>query len=229
MKKIGIVGGLSAESTIEYYKILIREYNKQMGGASSPLLVIDSLNLEIVRNLMVNNNWDEVYSTILSSVRNLEKAGAGIIIIATNTIHKIYEQLSNVIKTPIISIMDATAETIKKKKLKKIGLLGTIFTMQDDFYPLAFAKYDLEIIPPSEKDQEYINKVIWEELTHNILKEESRTRFLEVIKRLQAKGAEGVILGCTEIPLLIKQEDCNIPVFDTTTIHALAVLKKAIE
>ena len=133
MKKIGIVGGLSAESTIEYYKILIREYNKQMGGASSPLLVIDSLNLEIVRNLMVNNNWDEVYSTILSSVRNLEKAGAGIIIIATNTIHKIYEQLSNVIKTPMISIMDATAETVKKKKLKKIALLGTNFTMQDDF------------------------------------------------------------------------------------------------
>lgn len=229
MKKIGIVGGLSAESTIEYYKILIREYNKQMGGASSPLLVIDSLNLEIVRNLMENNNWDEVYSTILSSVRNLEKAGAGILIIATNTIHKIYEQLSNVIKTPIISIMDATAETIKKKKLKKIGLLGTIFTMQDDFYPLAFAKYDLEIIIPSERDQEYINRVIWEELTHHILKEESRKRFLEVIKRLQVEGAEGVILGCTEIPLLIKQGDCNIPVFDTTAIHALAVLKRAIE
>ncbi len=227
MKKIGIVGGLSAESTIEYYKILIREYNKQMGGASSPLLVIDSLNLEIVRNLMANNNWGEVYSTILSSVRNLEKAGAGIIIIATNTIHKIYDQLTNVIKTPIISIMDATAETIKKKKLKRVGLLGTIFTMRDDFYPLAFTKYDLEIIAPSERDQEYINKVIWEELTHHILKEESRKRYLEVINRLQAEGAEGVILGCTEIPLLIKQEDCNIPVFDTTTIHALAVLKKA--
>lgn len=113
--------------------------------------------------------------------------------------------------------------------MKKIGLLGTIFTMQDDFYPLAFTKYDLEIITPSERDQEYINRVIWEELTHHILKEESRKRFLEVIKRLQAEGAEGVILGCTEIPLLIKQEDCKIPVFDTTTIHALAVLKRAIE
>ncbi|MCK4845235.1 MAG: amino acid racemase, partial [Candidatus Heimdallarchaeota archaeon] len=121
------------------------------------------------------------------------------------------------------------AETIKKKKLKRVGLLGTIFTMQADFYPKTFMKYDLEIIAPSEKDQEYINRVIWEELTHHILKEESRTRYLEVIKRLQAEGAEGVILGCTEIPLLIKQEDCNIPVFDTTTIHALAVLKKAIK
>ncbi len=229
MKKIGIIGGLSVESTIEYYKILVKEYNLIKGGASSPLLIIDSLDLEIVRNLMVENSWEKVYQIILKSARNLEDAGAEIIIIATNTIHKIFEKLTMEINTPMISIMDATAEAIKEKGITRVGLLGTIFTMQSNFYQNSLSKYGIEVIVPIKEDQEYVNTVIWEELTHHVLTLESKKGYSEVIKRLKSKGAEGVILGCTEIPLLITQNDSPIPVFDTTTLHALAVLRKAIK
>jgi aspartate racemase len=229
MKKIGIIGGLSAESTIEYYKILVREYNIIKGGASSPLLIIDSLDLESVRNLMVDNSWEKVYQIILKSAKNLEGAGAEIIIIATNTIHKIFEKLAVEINTPMISIMDATAEAIKEKGIQKVGLIGTIFTMQADFYQNSLNKYGIDVIVPNKEDQEYVNTVIWGELTHHILTPESREGYLDVIKRLKSKGAEGVILGCTEIPLLITQDDSTIPVFDTAKLHALAALKMAIK
>ncbi|MHA1346920.1 MAG: aspartate/glutamate racemase family protein [Candidatus Heimdallarchaeaceae archaeon] len=228
MKKIGIIGGLSAESTIEYYKILVKEYNLIKGGASSPLLIIDSLDLEVVRNLMVENSWEKVYQIILKSARNLKNAGAEIIIIATNTIHKIFEKLTIEINIPMISIMDATAEAIKEKGITRVGLLGTIFTMQSDFYQNSLSKYGIEVIVPNKEDQEYVNTVIWDELTHHVLTLESKNGYSEVIKRLQSEGAEGVILGCTEIPLLITQEDSPLPVFDTTTLHALAALRKAI-
>lgn len=228
MKKIGIIGGLSAESTIEYYKILVKEYNLIKGGASSPFLVIDSLDLETVRNLMADNSWEEVYQIILKSARNLEDAGAEIIIIATNTIHKIFEELTMEINTPMISIMDATAEAIKEKSITRVGLLGTIFTMQADFYQNSLSKYGIEVIVPNKEDQNYVNTVIWDELTHHILTSESKKGYSEVIKRLESEGAEGVILGCTEIPLLITQEDSPIPVFDTTTLHALAALRKSV-
>lgn len=229
MKKIGIIGGLSAESTIEYYKILIKEYNKRKGGKSSPLLIIDSLDLEEAVNLMTNNDWDGVFNIIFQSAKNLERAGAEVIIIATNTIHKVFERLQKKIKTPMISILDVTAEAAKSKNLKKIGLLGTIFTMQSAFFQKAFQRYDLEIIVPNQEDQKLVNEVIFKELTFHIIKPESKREYLEVIERLQQEGAEGVILGCTEIPLLIKQEDSPIPVFDTTTLHAMAALEYAMK
>jgi aspartate racemase len=229
MKKIGIIGGLSAESTIEYYKILIKEYNKRKGGKSSPLLIIDSLDLEEAVKLMTNNDWDGVFNIIFQSAKNLERAGAEVIIIATNTIHKVFERLQKKIKTPMISILDVTAEAAKSKNLKKIGLLGTIFTMQSNFFQKAFQRYNLEIIVPNQEDQELINEIIFNELTFNIIKSESKRGYLEVIERLQQEGAEGVILGCTEIPLLIKQEDSPIPVFDTTTLHAMAALEYAMK
>ena len=229
MKKIGIIGGLSAESTIEYYKILIKEYNKRKGGKSSPLLIIDSLDLEEAVDLMSNGDWDGVFNIIFQSAKNLEYAGAEVIIIATNTIHKIFDRLQEEINTPMISIVDVTAEAAKSKNLKKIGLLGTIFTMQSDFFQKTFQRYDLEIIVPNQEDQKLVNEVIFKELTFHIIKPESKRRYLDVIGRLRQEGAEGVILGCTEIPLLIKQEDSPIPVFDTTTLHAMAALEYAMK
>jgi len=229
MKKIGIIGGLSAESTIEYYKILIKEYNKRQGGKSSPLLIIDSLDLEEAVKLMTNNDWDGVFNIIFQSAKNLERACAEVIIIATNTIHKVFERLQKKIKTPMISILDVTAEAAKSKNLKKIGLLGTIFTMQSDFFQKVFQKYDLEIIVPNQEDQKLVNEIIFKELTFHIIKPESKRKYLEVIGRLQQEGAEGVILGCTEIPLLIKQEDSPIPVFDTSILHAMAALEYAMK
>ncbi len=228
MKKIGIIGGLSAESTIEYYKILIKEYNKREGGAASPLLIIDSLNLEELVNLVREDNWDEVVSIILQSAKNLEQAGAEVIIIATNTVHKIYDKIQEKIDTPMISILDVTAEAAKSMNLKKVGLLGTIFTMQSDFFHKVFREYGMEIIVPNPENQKFVNEVIFQELTFHIVTEESKQGYIEVIKNLQEGGAEGVILGCTEIPLLIKKEDSPIPVFDTTTLHAMAALEYAL-
>jgi len=229
MKKIGIIGGLSAESTIEYYKILLKEYNKLKGGASSPLLIIESLDLGEVVGLMRIDDWKGVYKIIYQSAKNLEAAGAEVIIIATNTIHKVYDELQEEINTPMISIVKVTAETIKSQNLEKVGLLGTIFTMQSDFFHKVFHKYDIEIIVPEQDDQEFVNEVIFKELTYHILTPESKQGYLDVIEKLQERGAEGVILGCTEIPLLIKEEDSPIPIFDTTTIHAMAALRYAME
>ncbi|MCG3256328.1 MAG: amino acid racemase, partial [Candidatus Heimdallarchaeota archaeon] len=166
---------------------------------------------------------------IFQSAKNLEHAGAEVIIIATNSIHKIFDRLQEEINTPMISILDVTAEAVKSKNLKKIGLLGTIFTMQSDFFHKAFQRYNLEIIVPNRDDQELVNEIIFNELTFHIIKPESKRGYLEVIGRLQQEEAEGVILGCTEIPLLIKQEDSPIPVFDTTTLHAMAALEYAMK
>ena len=229
MRKIGIIGGLSAESSIEYYKILVKEYNKIKGGASSPLLIIDSLDLEAVTNHVAKGEWDKVQQIILQSARNLESAGSEVIIIATNTMHKVFYEVEEKIDVPMISIIETTAESIQSRGFKKIGLLGTIYTMQSDFYHKVLLKYNIETIVPSQEDQEIINKVIFDELTYHILTAESKKKYQDVIERLHKKGAEGVILGCTEIPLLIKQEDSPIPVFDTTTIHAMATLKFALK
>ncbi|NIQ07865.1 MAG: aspartate/glutamate racemase family protein [Candidatus Korarchaeota archaeon] len=228
MKKIGLVGGMSPESTIEYYKILVREYNKRKGGVSSPEVALESVNLQQISEWMECGAWDKIYKRILRSIENLSKIGAEVIIIASNTPHKIFNRLSHSVDVPMISIMDATAEAVTSAGLHKVALLGTKFTMQSDFYPKTFARYDLTLITPSQADQIYINQVIWEELVHHILRQESREGYLNVIERLRKKGAEGVVLGCTEISLLITQEDCPIPVFDTTKLHAMATLQFAL-
>lgn len=229
MKKIGIIGGLSFESTLEYYKIIARSYNKIVGGAASPNLVIDSLDLQKVTDWFVTDEWDKVLEELVLSANNLIAAKAEVIILATNTPHIVFNELEKKVTKPMISIMDAVAKEIKKQNLKKVGLIGTKFTMQADYYPKAFEKYDLEIVTPNPEDQKTINEIIYKELTFHVLNETSREKYLEVIYRLNEMGAEGVILGCTEIPLLIKQEDCKIPVFDTTYIHSMDVLNYAMK
>jgi len=229
MKKIGIIGGLSFESTLEYYKIIARSYNKIVGGSASPNLVIDSLDLQKVTDWFVTGEWDKVLEELVLSANNLIAAKADVIILATNTPHIVFNELKKKVSKPMISIMDAVAKEIKKQNLKKVGLIGTKFTMQSDYYPKAFEKYDLEIVTPIPEDQKIINEIIYKELTFHVLTETSREKYLEVIYRLNEMGAEGVILGCTEIPLLIKQEDCKIPVFDTATIHSHAVLNYAMK
>lgn len=227
MKKIGIIGGLSVESTLEYYKIIARSYNKIIGDSSSPNLVIDSLDLQKLTDWFAADEWDKVLEELYVSATNLIAAKAEVIIMATNTPHIVFNELEAKVSKPMISIMDAVAKEIKKHNLKKVGLIGTKFTMQGDYYQKAFEKYDLEVITPTIEDQKIISKIIYKELTFHILNDTSRKKYLGVINRLHEKGADGVILGCTEIPLLIKQEDCKISVFDTTTIHALSVLEYA--
>lgn len=229
MKKIGIIGGLSVESTLEYYKIISRSYNKIVGGSSSPNLVIDSLDLQKLTDWFAADEWDKVLEELYLSATNLIAAKAEVIIMATNTPHIVFNELEAKVSKPMISIMDVVAKEIKKHNLKKVGLIGSKFTMQGDYYQKAFEKYGLEIITPTPEDQKIISRIIYKELTFHILNDTSREKYLEVIYRLHEKGAEGVILGCTEIPLLIKQEDCDIPVFDTATIHSLAVLQYALK
>lgn len=229
MKKIGIIGGLSAQSTIEYYKLFVEEYNRRKGGNSSPLLVIDSLDLGQISSLMSAGSWDKVFAILEKSVNDLLAAGAEIVLLATNSPHMVYDRLVKKIAVPFPSIMEATADAIKSKGLKKVGLIGTRFTMSNDFYHKFLLQYEIETISPSKEDQEVIDNIIWKELTFNILTEDSKKKYLNVISNLQKTGAEGIILGCTEIPLLIKEEDCEIPTFDTTTLHTLYVLDIALE
>jgi len=228
MKKIGIIGGLSAYSTIEYYRILVEEYNNLRGDNHSPELVIDSLNLQIVSDLMEAEKWAEVAGLLKKSAQNLMRAGAEILIMATNTPHMVFKELVKDIPIPFPSIMGVTAQAIKAQNLSKVGLLGTLFTMRAQFYPEVLGRYAIEVLTPQEEDQKRIYKIIWEELAKHILSPTSKKYYLEVIEKLVQQGAEGIILGCTEIPLLIKQEDCSVPVFDTTTIHAKAALQLAI-
>ena len=229
MKKIGIIGGLSPESTVEYYKIITRKYNEIKGKNAFPVLTIESLDLQEFTDLMIANDMQKVLEFLLAAAERLIKSGSELIILATNTPHVVFNDLAKKVKVPMLSIMDATGEAIKKQGLEKIGLIVTRFTMNFSYYQDALEKYSIEVITPTQDDKKIIDTIIYRELTYHILKEESKQQYLEVINRLQQEGAQGIILGCTEIPLLIKQEDCKIPVFDTTTIHALATLQRALK
>jgi len=228
MKKIGIIGGLSSESTIEYYRLLVRQYNKMKGGLSSPSIIIESMDLETLTNQMQAENYSEMLASLKQAAKNLVAGGAEVVIMATNTPHIVFEDLEKGVPVPMISIMEATAHKIIEKKIAKVGLLGTRFTMQTGYYHRALKKFNIEVIVPEPDDMKLIDKIIYEELVYHTITEESKNVYLEIIKKLQQDGAQGVILGCTEIPLLVKQEDSPIPVFDTTTNHALAVLNFAL-
>ena len=225
MKIIGLIGGTTWISTLEYYSIINETVNEKLGGKHSASCILYSVDYEekVVKNY---DNWDEISNSFISAAKTLEKAGAQLIIICANTIHKIADEVENKINVPLIHIADATGEKIVEKNIKKVGLIGTKYTMNEDFYKKRLKdKYDIETIVPSIKDQEIIDYIICEELTFNIIKKSSKKKYLNIINKLILKGARGIILGCTEIPLLIKSSDIDIPVFNTTSIHA----KKAVE
>jgi aspartate racemase len=227
MKKIGIVGGLSVESTLEYYKIIVKEYQKIKGDFSSPLIVIDSLNLKPVSELMAEDDWDSVFDILKNSFQNIVSAGAEVGLLATNTPHMVFDRLAESITIPLISIMEATAQAIRKQSLTKVGLLGTRFTMTKGFYQKALTAYDISVVVPDNSNRKIIDQIIWQELVLHKITRESKKKYLQIIAKLVNQGAQGIILGCTEIPLLIKQNDCSNPVFNTTNIHAKAILDYA--
>jgi aspartate racemase len=225
MKIIGLIGGTTWVSTLEYYRIINETINEKLGGKHSASCILYSVDYEetIIKNY---DNWTEIAKSFIYAAKTLEKAGAQLIIICANTIHKIADEVENSINIPFIHIADATGEKIKEKNLKKVGLLGTKYTMSEDFYKKRLNdKYGIETIIPSNQDQETIDYIICEELTFNIIKKSSKQNYIKIIKKLISNGAEGTILGCTEISLLIKSSDIDIPIFDTTSIHA----KKAVE
>lgn len=229
MKKIGIVGGLSPESTIYYYKYLTHRYTEQFGDYGYPHIIIYSVTFQDYLDWGKADNWKAIEDDLVFALNALDHANADFAIIATNTMHYLYDSIVKRTNIPIINLVEVVSDYAQKLDIKKLGLLGTKFTMSHDFYLKALSKVGVDTIVPDPEDQKVVNDVIFHELTRGIITGESKDKYLKIINGLVEKGAEGVILGCTEIPLLIKQEDLKIHVLDSSKIHAEAALRYALE
>jgi aspartate racemase len=227
-KKIGIIGGLSPESTVSYYLHITRRYVERFGDYGYPDIIIYSVNLEKYHKWRSQNRWDLVAEDLIVSAKCLQKAGADFGLIATNTMHKVFDVVEDEVDFPLIHLIDVTAVKAKEMGLKKLGLLGTRYTMSDGFYHDRIAQSGLTAIVPQPEDQIIIHKIIVEELVRGRLIEESKAEYLRIINELTGRGAEGIILGCTEIPLLVNPQDSSVPLLDTAIIHAEAALEYAL-
>lgn len=228
MKTIGLVGGLTWLSTIDYYRLLNQMVNEKLGGVSSAKILMYSVEFAEIKRLTEADDWDGLANIISIAAQRLETAGADCILIGANTMHKIADKIQSAIKIPLIHIAKETAETIAKQQLNKVALLGTKYTMQLDFYKNKLSAKGIETIIPNEADIEYINDAIYNEMGKGIFLPERKTTFIRIINNLIDKGAKGIVLGCTEIPILIKQQDVLVPVFDTTKIHTTAAVEFAL-
>ena len=228
-KKIGILGGLTPESTITYYMHIVHRYHELYGNHGYPETIIVGVSFQQYEDWMMKEDWDSIEKALLEGLKTLKRAGADFAVIATNTMHILFEKLKKQIDMPLISIVDATAEAIKEEGFKKIGLIGTQFSMTKPFYREGLKKHGIEVVTPNKEDRDYIVKVIFEELSVGKLTEESRKGYLKIIDKLVDQGTEGIVLGCTEIPLLIRQQDTDVKVFDTATVHAEKALQYAIK
>ena len=229
MKTIGLIGGMSWESTITYYEILNKEITTRLGGLHSAKIIMYNVDFSELEENMSKGKWDDNASILSEAAKTLEDAGADFIVIATNTMHKLVPQIEKHIKIPVLHIAEATANVIKRDGFQKIGLLGTKFTMTQDFIKDRLIKSGLEVIVPDEKDIDLINDVIFNELCLGKILDSSRKEYQRIISYLKEQGAEGVILGCTEIGMLISQQDSVLPVYDTTIIHAKEAAKLALK
>jgi len=221
LKKIGLIGGMSWESSMVYYELINLKVRDLLGGFHSAICILESVDFAKVEKLQHENDWNGLGDMMVNAAQNLEKSGAEVVVLCTNTMHLLSDEIKNNIAVPFLHIAESTGKNILKSKINKVALLGTRFTMEKDFYKnILFNEFDIEVIIPDIKDRVLVHDIIYKELVHGILNEESRVIMQKIIKKLVLNGAEGVILGCTEIPLLIKQKDVDIPVFDTTKIHA---------
>ncbi len=228
MKKIGIIGGVTWVSTQEYYKQINQAVNQKLGGFHSANMLINSVDMGEIYPFLPIGDWDGLADYITTKVVELKKAGGEFFAIGSNTISKVGHQVSKNTGLPYIDIYEATAEAIAKKQLQKVALLGVAFTMKDDVYAKALAKFGIETVIPTDAEMDKTHEIIMTELTKAIFTSKSKATYLEVINRMQKEAAvEGAILGCTEIPLLINQTDTDLPVFDTTAIHVKAILEYA--
>ncbi len=230
MKTIGLIGGMSWESSLEYYRILNQTVKQKMGGFHSAECVMYSVDFEKIEKLQHQGKWDELTEIMIESARRVEKAGADFLLICTNTMHKMASEVESGIGIPLLHIADVTAEQIKRKGQNRIGLLGTRFTMEQDFYKGRLEKnHGIKVIIPDLKQRKIIHNILYQELVQGEITTSSKKQFKEIISSLQTRGAQGIILGCTEIPLIVKQKDYRIPLYDTTTLHARAAVEQALE
>ena len=220
LKTIGLIGGMSWESTATYYKIINETVKEKLGGLHSAKCILYSVDFQEIEECQANGNWEKSGEILGEAANNLEKAGVDFIVICTNTMHKVVNQIKEKISVPILHIAEMTAEKILEKGLKNIALLGTKYTMEQDFYKSKLIEKGINVIIPDKNDIETINEVIYDELCLGTINFNSKKKFLEIVDKLRSKGAEGIILGCTEIGLLIKNEDTDVPLFDTAIIHA---------
>jgi aspartate racemase len=230
MKTIGMIGGMSWESSIEYYRIINETVRAKLGGLHSAKSIMYSVEFAEIEALQHQNRWDDAAQIMVEAALSLERGGADFILICTNTMHKLYDEVQNQIHTPMLHIADATAEAIKAEGFEKVALLGTRFTMEEDFYKgRLIEKYGLEVIIPTSTEMEAVHRIIYEELCAGKIISSSKQTYRDIIKLLVGKGATGIILGCTEIGLLVKQTDSPVPLFDTTEIHAVAAVRYAMD
>ena len=228
MKTIGIIGGLSWLSSIEYYRMLNEQVNERMGGVHAGKIILYSVNFAEIKLLTEQDRWDEMTNMICDIAKKLEQAGADCILIGANTMHKIAGEIQQSINIPVIHIAEATAIEIKKHNLEKVALLGTKYTMQMDFFKDKLSAQGITTLIPGEEEIGFINEAIYTEMGKGIFLPATKAKFLDIVNDLISQGAEGIIFGCTEIPLLIKPGDCSVPVFDTTKIHSLAAVRFAL-
>ncbi len=229
MKTIGLLGGMSWESTALYYKQINEEIKKQLGGLHSAKVVIYSVDFDEIEKLQHQGKWDETAKILSEAAKNIQNASADFLVICTNTMHKVAPTIQEHIDIPILHIANATGKKLQEEGIKRVGLLGTAFTMQQDFYKDTIqTNFDIEVIVPIEEDIKIVHKIIYEELCLGTIKESSKKEYLRIIDSLSSQGAQGVILGCTEIGMLVSQEDTQIKLFDTTYIHAIEAVNKAL-
>ncbi|KUP25371.1 aspartate/glutamate racemase family protein [Paenibacillus sp. DMB5] len=229
MKTIGLIGGMSWESSMLYYQIINETVKVRKGGHHSAKSLLYSVDFQEIKDLQHQGNWAEATKVMIESAQTLEAGGADVIVICTNTMHKMAPEVMESVSVPLLHIADATAKKIVNDNLKKVALLGTAFTMEQEFYKgRLIDRFGLEVVVPEEADRRVIHDIIYDELCLGIINEDSKKKYMDIIDRLICSGAEAVILGCTEITMLISQEDCNIPVYDTTRLHAEAAVDFAL-
>ena len=229
MKTIGLIGGMSWESSIEYYRIINEETRKKLGGLHSAKSVKVSVDFAEIEVFQSEGRWNEAAKMLMFAGKNLEDGGADFVVLCTNTMHKVAAEINNHINIPLLHIADATARKIRSNNIKRIGLLGTVFTMEENFYKGRLTQnYGLEVLIPEPDERKTINRIIYDELCLGNIVPSSKEQYLKIIDGLVNMGAEGIILGCTEIGLLVRQQDCTVPLFDTTRIHAEAAVELAL-
>jgi aspartate racemase len=230
MKTIGLLGGMSWESSLEYYRIVNEAVKQRLGGFHSAQCLLYSVDFAEIEILQHQGRWEEAGRVLGSAAQSLEAGGADFLILCTNTMHKLAGPLQQAVGIPFLHIADATARVIQQQGLHTIGLLGTRFTMEEDFYKgRLVAQFGLEVLIPTEAEREIVHRVIYDELCMGTINPKSRARYRDIIAGLVGRGAQGIILGCTEIGMLVKPEDSPAPLFDTTLIHALAAVDYALE
>jgi aspartate racemase len=228
MKMIGLIGGMSWESTALYYRIINEQVKQQLGGLHSARSLMYSVDFHEIETLQAASEWQKAGEILAQAAISLEKGGADFIVLCTNTMHKVAQQITDAVNIPLLHIADATAQRIRQAGVKKVGLLATAFTMEQEFYKGRLNQSEIEVLVPDAAGRKVVHDIIYQELCLGVIRDESRARYREIIAELVEQGAEAIILGCTEITLLVNADDASVPLFDTTLIHAEDAVKLAL-